>query len=33
MGHYQVVGSGKTDPGNLYFEEYFLPLLESKIDL
>lgn len=26
VGHYQI-GRGKTDPGNLYFEEYFIPNL------
>jgi hypothetical protein len=31
MGHYQMEGSGKTDPGNSYFEQYFLPLLKSKL--
>ncbi len=31
MGHYQMEGSGKTDPGNLYFEQYFLPLLKSRL--
>lgn len=31
IGHYEVEGSGKTDPGNLYFEQYFLPALEAKL--
>ena len=30
VGHYQI-GRGKTDPGSLYFEQYFLPLLEEKL--
>ncbi len=29
FGHYQV-GRGKPDPGNLYFEQYFLPQLQEK---
>jgi hypothetical protein len=29
VGHYQV-GRGKADPGNLYFEQYFLPQLMEK---
>ena len=29
LGHYQV-GRGKADPGNLYFEQYFLPQLQEK---
>jgi len=29
LGHYQV-GRGKADPGNLYFEQYFLPQLLEK---
>jgi len=32
IGHYEVEGSGKTDPGNTYFEQYFLPLLEENLD-
>ena len=31
LGHYQF-GPGKVDPGNLYFEEYFIPLLEQKYE-
>lgn len=31
IGHYQINGSGKTDPGNLFFEQYFLPLLRERI--
>jgi len=30
VGHYQI-GAGKPDPGNLYFEQYFIPLLEKRI--
>ncbi|MFZ3071574.1 MAG: N-acetylmuramoyl-L-alanine amidase [Anaerolineaceae bacterium] len=30
VGHYQI-GRGKADPGDLYFEQYFLPLLEKKL--
>lgn len=29
FGHYQV-GRGKADPGNLYFEQVFLPQLQEK---
>ncbi|HOT25281.1 MAG: N-acetylmuramoyl-L-alanine amidase [Chloroflexi bacterium] len=29
LGHYQV-GRGKADPGNLYFEQYFLPQMLEK---
>ncbi|MEN6299671.1 MAG: peptidoglycan recognition family protein [Anaerolineaceae bacterium] len=29
LGHYQV-NRGKADPGDLYFEKYFLPQLENK---
>ncbi len=29
LGHYQV-GRGKADPGNLYFEQYFIPQLQEK---
>lgn len=32
IGHYHAKGSGKSDPGNLYFEEYFLPLLREKLN-
>jgi hypothetical protein len=31
VGHYQI-GRGKTDPGNIYFEEYFLPLLKEELE-
>lgn len=31
VGHYQI-GAGKVDPGNLYFEQYFLPLLKEKLE-
>lgn len=29
LGHYQI-GRGKADPGNLYFEQYFIPQLQEK---
>lgn len=29
VGHYQI-GRGKIDPGYMYFEQYFLPLLEKR---
>ncbi|OGC65112.1 hypothetical protein A2274_01570 [candidate division WWE3 bacterium RIFOXYA12_FULL_43_11] len=32
IGHYEVEGSGKTDPGNIYFEQYFLPLLKAELN-
>ncbi|MBW6441822.1 N-acetylmuramoyl-L-alanine amidase [Patescibacteria group bacterium] len=31
VGHYQI-GRGKPDPGNLYFEQYFLPQLEKELE-
>ncbi|OGC45257.1 hypothetical protein A2V49_01500 [candidate division WWE3 bacterium RBG_19FT_COMBO_34_6] len=31
VGHYKV-GLGKSDPGQLYFEQYFLPELEKEIE-
>jgi len=31
IGHYEVEGSGKTDPGDIYLEQYFLPLLKKKL--
>lgn len=30
-GHYMQPGSGKTDPGDKYFEQIFLPLLRDKL--
>ena len=32
MGHYQV-NIGKTDPGNLYFEQYFMPRLVEALSI
>ncbi len=32
IGHYQVKYSGKTDPGDVWLQEYFLPLLQERLD-
>jgi hypothetical protein len=31
LGHYAATASGKTDPGQKYMENYFLPLLRSAV--
>jgi hypothetical protein len=31
LGHYQVM-DGRTDPGDRYFQEYFLPLLKAALE-